>query len=387
MKLFLRVTLCIIIIAFSISLPQRAPGMPLWQHAAICYLCSNPSVAITQIGITCIMSSPLAESMRHSALRCLSHPSGCARVLLVPILVYLMQLVVIFGRDCAAAYTLYLSRQILTKTSSSSSQSRLFPCFQRGSHSAGKPHNFRADVTLRGTIPPVSKTRHVHVSHTTWPTRVPYYVCRVCFFGPPYPSDCTGDDSATCPPRALPIPHDVLFPNLFGPAYPSDYSGDGPPAPMFVYSSPPRDPYRAVWRAFSEPSFIKALRHPRHIHEWLCLFLRIARRYQLCQKMRRERLLLRRSWLCTLHTALSYLQPASTVISAPSPTAVPPASSSSAGAISATPSLPRISHVRTKSSAGYCMHASAQLMRRFLQRVYTPRMMPTTHQITIMTKL
>ena len=113
-------------------------------------------------------------------------------VLIVSILVYLRQLVVIFGRDCAAASTLYLSRQILTKTSSSSSQSRLFPCFQRGSHSAGKPHNFRA------AVPPVSKTRHVHVSHTTWPTRVPYYVCRVCFFGPPYPSDCTGDDSATC---------------------------------------------------------------------------------------------------------------------------------------------------------------------------------------------
>ena len=366
MKIFLRVTLCIINIAFSISLPQCALGMPLWQHAAICDQSSNPSVAITQIGITWIYQVTLDSFKQNTATCCPKCPPRHAHVHALLTYGDLKPPWIVFGRDCAAASTLYLSRQILTKTSSSSSQSRLFPCFQRGSHSAGKPHNFRA------AVPPVSKTRHVHVSHTTWPTRVPYYVCRVCFFGPPYPSDCTGDDSATCPPRALPIPHDVLFPNLFGPAYPSDYSGDGPPAPMFVYSSPPRDPYRAVWRAFSEPSFIKALRHPRHIHEWLCLFLRIARRYQLCQKMRRERLLLRRSWLCTLHTALSYLQPASTVISAPSPTAVPPASSSSAGAISATPSLPRISHVRTKSSAGYCMHASAQLMRRFLQRVYTP---------------
>ena len=171
MKLFLRVTLCIVIIAFSISLPQRALGMPLWQHAAICYLCSNPSVAITQIGITCIMSSPLAESMRHSALRCLSHPSGCARVLIVPIMVYLWQLVVIFGRDCAAAAsTLSRSRLILTTTSLKSSLPYPFCCFRLGRHSARKPHKFRAAVTQSGKFPLV----FTNTPHATCHTRSPY---------------------------------------------------------------------------------------------------------------------------------------------------------------------------------------------------------------------
>ena len=80
MKIFLRVTLCITIIAFSISLPQCALGMPLWQHAAICDQCSNPSVAITQIGITWIYQVTLDSFKQNTATCCPNCPPRHAHV-------------------------------------------------------------------------------------------------------------------------------------------------------------------------------------------------------------------------------------------------------------------------------------------------------------------
>ena len=80
MKIFLRVTLCITIIAFSISLPQCALGMPLWQHAAICDQCSNPSVAITQFGITWLSQVTLDSFKQNTATSCLKCPPRHAHV-------------------------------------------------------------------------------------------------------------------------------------------------------------------------------------------------------------------------------------------------------------------------------------------------------------------
>ena len=80
MKIFLRVTLCIINIAFSISLPQCALGMPLWQHAAICDQCSNPSVAITQFGITWLSQVTLDSFKQNTATSCLKCPPRHAHV-------------------------------------------------------------------------------------------------------------------------------------------------------------------------------------------------------------------------------------------------------------------------------------------------------------------
>ena len=132
MKIFLRVTLCITIIAFSISLPQCALGMPLWQHAAICDQCSNPSVAITQIGITWIYQVTLDSFKQNTATRCPKCPPRHAHVHALLTYGDLKPPWIVFVHDCIARGISSQDRPALPNISSLASTSCASLCYTQG---------------------------------------------------------------------------------------------------------------------------------------------------------------------------------------------------------------------------------------------------------------